>query len=134
MYVTNLPYVWSLARQTFRVLRSDEASTFPIEDKYARRSYARTKPGGGDTCGRVYGLDNVMERATGVALRSDSEENIIEMKAGLGTAEPYDYGKHPDGSQTVSWARSEGRTELNEALKGNFITKTTDVIIQNREK
>ena len=56
------------------------------------------------------------------------------MKAGLGTVGPNGYAKYPDGSETVSWAQSEGRTELNEGLKGNFITKTTDLIIHNEGK
>ena len=67
MYVTSLPYVWSLARQTFRVLRSDDANNFQTEDKYANGPYVRSKTDAGDTRNRLYGLDTVDERVTRAA-------------------------------------------------------------------
>ena len=132
MYVTNLPYVWSLARQTFRSLRPEYITDYQTENKY---TVGHSTPRSGERRGSgFYGLDTVDERATRV--RSESAENIIEMSYGRsgGTVGPEDYAKHPNGSETVTWAESEGRRESREALKGDFITKTTEVIVQNEEK
>ncbi len=113
------------------MLRTDDINTFKTEDYYANGPYARSKAVG-DMRSRVYGLDSVNERAAG-APRNESEEHIIEMK-GLGTVGPNDYAKHPNGSETVSWAQSEGRTESDVDIKGNYIQKTTDVVIEKENR
>ena len=77
--------------------------------------------------GRLYNLDTMNERASGAA-RSESEENIIEMK-GLGTG-ANDFAKSTDGSEAVSWAQSGVGTESDLGLKGHYIRKTTEIIIE----
>jgi hypothetical protein len=134
MYVTNIPYVWSLARQSFRFLRSDavasfESDAFQSGDRFPN---GRARSGAGEPRNRLYSLDSIGEAAARAG-KTESEEHIVALKAGLGTVGPDDYAKDPNG-ETVSWAQSEGRTKSSEGLQGNFIKKTTDVIIQSEEK
>lgn len=130
MYTTNLPYIWTLARQTFRVLRSSNINT---EDKYSNGPYRpepisslRSKAEKG-----LYGLET-MNRRVGGAAPSESEENIIKMN-GLETG-ANDFGKYAGGSETVSWAESRRGMESDSGPKGNYIIrKTTEVVINQEE-
>ncbi|KAN0090605.1 hypothetical protein V8E51_019184 [Hyaloscypha variabilis] len=130
MYVTNLPYVWSLARQTFRVLRSTEAVT---EDKSdapygtGRMSNPHSKTGRSH---KLYNMDTLNERP-GAAVRSESEENIIDVKESR--VRSGDYAKYADGSETTAWARSDGRSGSESRDNANGIRKTTDVTIVKQE-
>ncbi|KAE9365738.1 hypothetical protein N431DRAFT_385617 [Stipitochalara longipes BDJ] len=133
MYVTNLPYVWSLARQTFRVLRSSDTNTGDRSDApYGTGlvSNPRSKMSRNQALGRIYNMDTINDRP-GAAARSESEENIIEAKeTRVGSG---DFAKYADGSETMAWARSEGRSETDERSKEDGIRKTTDVtIVQQR--
>ncbi|KAF8858590.1 hypothetical protein BDZ45DRAFT_704668 [Acephala macrosclerotiorum] len=88
MYTTNLPYVWSLARQTFRVLRSTENTHTP--NAYGNVSNLQSKSGGQGR-NKYNNLD--MADASGLG-RTESEEHIIEMKGlAMGGME-----MRPDGS------------------------------------
>ena len=130
MYVTNLPYVWSLARQTFRVLRSTEAVT---EDKSdapygtGRMSNPHSKTGRSH---KLYNMDTLNERP-GAAVRSESEENIIDVKESR--VRSGDYAKYADGSETTAWARSDGRSGSESRDNADGIRKTTDVTIVKQE-
>jgi hypothetical protein len=70
-------------------------------------------------------------------LGSEIEECVVGMnRLGVGGArdtEGYDFSKCPDGSESVAWALSEGRTVDEKGggekhLKGG-ITKTMDIVV-----
>ncbi|KAH8810753.1 hypothetical protein F5884DRAFT_897308 [Xylogone sp. PMI_703] len=137
MYVTNLPYVWGLARQSFRFLRSSEANT---SDNYGNTTYGgtsrgsalRPKTGGGDPKLGPYGnLDTEIDSRLP---RSESQEHIIKMKVlreDVGSGD-MDYAKNPNGCETTSWAQSDASAGSKLAAKqlGLGITKTTEVIVE----
>ncbi|KUJ07447.1 uncharacterized protein LY89DRAFT_601132 [Mollisia scopiformis] len=126
MYTTNLPYVWSLARQTFRVLRSTESDTsgrLPYAGP-SHLSNLQSKTGGQSRRDKYNNLDTV--NGSGALERTESEEHIIEMKGMQGME------MRPDGSETVSWAQSDGVGSGNEGLKG-AIQKTVEVTVKNDE-
>lgn len=87
MYVTNLPYVWSLIRQPFRI--PDDTNVYQSNDKHSK-PYSRSKGRSADAEHQLSDLDTVNDRTTGLA-RSESEENIVETKTGPGTVGPSDY-------------------------------------------
>lgn len=141
MYVTNLPYIWGLARQTFHFLRSSEGITPDIyrNTPYggtSRGSALRPKTGGGDPKLGPYGnleTENDLELP-----RSESQEHIIKMKAlgsGVGSGN-MEFARHPDGSETKSWARSERsavRSKASVDEPGPGITKTMEVTVQKED-
>jgi len=77
---------------------------------------------------RAFNLDTVDDTAWG-APRTESEEHIIEMK-GLG-AGSMDYVKMADGSETASWAQSDGAVNSNKGVKRFQIIKITEVTVKN---
>ena len=81
MYATNLPYVWGLARQSFRVLRSSNLNTDVKHGNGLKTAGTRSR-----TRGRLNALDTGSDRVCGIP-RTESEENIIEMNGlGVGAA------------------------------------------------
>ena len=75
-------------------------------------------------------MDTINERP-GAAVRSESEENIIDVKQSRVSSG--DYAKYADGSGTVAWARSDGRSDPGPTSRQDGIRKTTDVTIVNQE-
>jgi len=137
MYTTNLPDVWSLALKFFRVPGSSDNNT---ENGYGNGpsrtdciSNLRSKTGHESwnrAAGKVYGLETMNGRAGGPT--SESKENIIQTNT-MGTR-PNNFGKYADGSETVSWAQSEGGLESDSGLKGPcIIHKTTEVVIKEED-
>ncbi|KAE8392918.1 hypothetical protein BDV23DRAFT_192255 [Aspergillus alliaceus] len=127
MYVTNLPFVWTLARQTFTVLRSSPHPTDKYENnRYGtdRTSKMRTMRSGNGTrtTSRHYDLGTITE---GALARSESEENIIQMNVfAHGMSES---SASACGSQT-SWHHVDPISDGDR--NGTYIRKTTEIIIE----
>ena len=60
--------------------------------------------------------------------KSESEERIFEMK-GLGSGSEMNYAKMADGSETISWAQSDGMVDETERAKELGMRKTMEVIV-----
>lgn len=133
LYVTNLPYVWALARKTYRVLRTAENGT---NSRYFHGTYdsgiksnlrarlSNVHSSRSRAMGRLYDLGTANDRP------GASEENIIEMVAW----EPgTDELTKSDASETTSWAtKAGGRVEddAGDAMKDHGIRKTTEIIVR----
>ncbi|PYH47821.1 uncharacterized protein BP01DRAFT_198501 [Aspergillus saccharolyticus JOP 1030-1] len=127
MYVTNLPFVWSLARSTISFLKS---SNYAGQGKYNDPRYGtgpqtndtRAKTGNATRSSRHFNTiyDSRIGR-TEILSPSESEENIIEM-GGM------------DRSTTKSAASSQ-ESEIRqwpqpESHEDNYIRATTEIIIR----
>lgn len=93
-------------------------------------SNARSKMSRNQTLGQLYNMDTINERP-GAVVRSESEENIIDVKHPRVSSG--DYAKYANGSETVAWARSDGRSDLEARDNEDGIRKTTDVTIVKQE-
>ncbi|PYH93415.1 hypothetical protein BO71DRAFT_420082 [Aspergillus ellipticus CBS 707.79] len=125
MYVTNLPFVWSLARSTLSFLKTsqytnngkyddgrygtDHASTARWKSIANTRS-TRNMPSTYDT--RTTRMDGLT--------RSESEENIIEM-GGVGRG--MQSTTTSTGSDNTDWVQPGGHDDF-------MIRKTTEIVIQ----
>lgn len=125
MYVTNLPFVWSLARSTLTFLRT---SQYTNKGRYNEAQYgtdhasnARWKSGVHSRSTRnmptIY--DTRTGRADGI-MRTESEENIIEMG---GVGHVTNKSTASTGSDNTEWAQANGHDDF-------IIRKTTEIVIQ----
>jgi hypothetical protein len=152
MYTTNLPYIWSLARQSFRFLRTSEV--FSSERYAAGGPYSRTGDrasnlqsmkrsiGGGDRATR--GAGDSSTKPYGLTQRngaSESDENIfqlggVDIKDGAGMIgqQPHDFARLKDGSETLSWAHHQS-ADLEAGLSKTHdgIRKTTMVVVEKSD-
>ncbi|RAL05159.1 uncharacterized protein BO80DRAFT_178392 [Aspergillus ibericus CBS 121593] len=126
MYVTNLPFVWSLARSTLAFLRT---SQYTHNGRYDEAQYgtdhaskARWKSGANSRSTRnVTGMyDTRTGRADGLT-RTESEENIIELGGVAGHLT--NKSTASAGSDNTDWAQATGQDDF-------MIRKTTEIVIQ----
>ncbi|PWY92854.1 hypothetical protein BO70DRAFT_20403 [Aspergillus heteromorphus CBS 117.55] len=126
MYVTNLPFVWSLARSTLSFLKT---SQYTNNGKYDNNQYgtepasnARWKsiPTTRSTRNMPSAYETRVSRADGLT-RTESEENIIEMGGVVGRS--MNTTTTSNGSDNTDWIQSGGQDDF-------IIRKTTEIVIQ----
>ncbi|PYI14862.1 hypothetical protein BO99DRAFT_476739 [Aspergillus violaceofuscus CBS 115571] len=127
MYVTNLPFVWSLARSTISFLKS---SNYVGQGNYNDPRYGtnphtnetRSRPGNGTRSTRHFAsIYESRAVRTEILSPSESEENIIEM-GGMGRSVTKSAGSSQE-SGNRGWPQSDGHDD-------QFIRKTTEIVIQ----
>ncbi|GKZ17245.1 hypothetical protein AbraCBS73388_007297 [Aspergillus brasiliensis] len=127
MYVTNLPFVWSLARSTLTFLRTSQYTNKGRynEAQYGtdQASHARWKSGVGNSRS-TRNMPTIYDTRTGRAdgiTRTESEENIIEL-GGVG-GHVTNKSTASTGSDNTDWAQAHGQDDF-------IIRKTTEIVIQ----
>ncbi|RAH65155.1 uncharacterized protein BO66DRAFT_215913 [Aspergillus aculeatinus CBS 121060] len=128
MYVTNLPFVWSLARSTISFLKS---SNYVGQGNYNDPRYGttnphtnetRSRPGNGTRSTRHFAsIYESRTVRTEILSPSESEENIIEM-GGMGRSVTKSAGSSQESGDR-GWSQSDGHDD-------QFIRKTTEIVIQ----
>ncbi|RAL12189.1 UbiD family decarboxylase [Aspergillus homomorphus CBS 101889] len=128
MYVTNLPFVWSLARSTLSFLKS---SNYAGQGRYNDPRYetdphtntTRLKTGNGTRSSRHFaGVYEPRTARTDIISPSESEENIIEL-GGMDRSVATKSAGSSQESKNREWSQSDGQDD-------HYIRKTTEIIIQ----